>query len=50
MVYLFIKPKKSVSEVPITFIEREIGKSKMNSNIAFEAFLNVTRKAIKNGR
>ena len=50
MVYLFIKSKKSVSEVPITFIEREIGKSKMNSNIAFEAFLNVTRKAIKNGR
>ncbi|MBD2760370.1 polyprenol monophosphomannose synthase [Yimella sp. cx-573] len=32
-----------VAEVPITFVEREIGASKMNESIVREAMLNVTR-------
>ena len=36
-------------EVPITFVERTTGKSKMTTSIALEAFLNVTRKALING-
>ena len=46
---LFIKSGKSVLEVPITFVERTTGKSKMTTSIALEAFLNVTRKALING-
>ena len=46
---LFTKSGMSVLEVPITFIERTRGKSKMTTSIALEAFLNVTRKALING-
>ena len=37
----------SVSEVPITFVERSAGKSKMSAAIAFEALIFVTRTGIK---
>lgn len=32
-----------VAEVPVTFVERELGASKMSGNIVVEAMLNVTR-------
>jgi dolichol-phosphate mannosyltransferase len=32
-----------VSEVPVTFVERELGSSKMSGNIVIEAMLNVTK-------
>jgi dolichol-phosphate mannosyltransferase len=32
-----------ITEVPITFVERELGASKMSGNIVFEAIANVTR-------
>ncbi|HXD28723.1 MAG TPA: dolichol-phosphate mannosyltransferase, partial [Arthrobacter sp.] len=34
---------KKIVEVPITFVERELGVSKMSGNIVVEAMLNVTR-------
>jgi dolichol-phosphate mannosyltransferase len=34
---------KHIAEVPITFVERELGVSKMSGNIVVEAMLNVTR-------
>lgn len=37
----------SVSEVPITFVERRTGKSKMSAVIAFEALIFVTRTGFK---
>ncbi|MDO5699161.1 MAG: polyprenol monophosphomannose synthase [Dermatophilus congolensis] len=37
-----IKAGLTVVEVPITFVEREVGTSKMNSNIIAEALRNVT--------
>jgi dolichol-phosphate mannosyltransferase len=37
----------TIKEIPITFIEREYGVSKMTVKIAFEAFWNVTYLAIK---
>ena len=37
----------SVSEVPITFVERSAGKSKMRAAIAFEALIFVTRTGLK---
>ena len=46
---LFIKSGKSVKEVPITFVERVYGKSKMNASIAIEAFKNVTAQSRKQG-
>jgi len=33
----------SIQEVPITFVEREFGASKMSGNIVFEAMANVTK-------
>ena len=36
----------SVQEVPITFIERTIGKSKMSSEIVVEAMVKVTQWGI----
>ncbi|RZU61397.1 polyprenol monophosphomannose synthase [Zhihengliuella halotolerans] len=33
----------TITEVPITFVERELGVSKMSGNIVVEAMLNVTR-------
>ncbi|WP_146361946.1 polyprenol monophosphomannose synthase [Arthrobacter yangruifuii] len=33
----------SITEVPITFVERELGDSKMSGNIVVEAMANVTR-------
>lgn len=33
----------TIVEVPITFVERELGASKMSGNIVFEAIANVTR-------
>ncbi|MCO1340063.1 dolichol-phosphate mannosyltransferase [Kocuria polaris] len=33
----------TIAEVPITFVERELGVSKMSGNIVVEAMLNVTR-------
>jgi dolichol-phosphate mannosyltransferase len=37
----------SVGEVPITFVERSAGKSKMSAGIAFEALIFVTRTGFK---
>lgn len=34
---------KRIVEVPVTFVERELGVSKMSGNIVLEAMLNVTR-------
>ena len=34
---------KKIVEVPITFVERELGVSKMSGNIVVEAMLNVTK-------
>lgn len=34
---------KRIVEVPVTFVERELGDSKMSGNIVLEAMLNVTR-------
>ena len=34
---------KNIVEVPITFVERELGVSKMSGNIVIEAMLNVTK-------
>lgn len=42
MAYRSIRAKASVVEVPITFIEREHGVSKMNATIVFEALRLVT--------
>lgn len=48
MVALFDSFNLTVVEVPITFIERTLGKSKMTIGIAFEAWITVTRLALKN--
>ena len=45
MVYKFHKLKQKIEEIPITFVERERGESKMTSRIALEAFINVARMA-----
>jgi dolichol-phosphate mannosyltransferase len=37
----------SVVEVPVTFVERELGSSKMSGNIVLEAMVNVTRWGLK---
>jgi dolichol-phosphate mannosyltransferase len=37
----------SVVEVPVTFVERELGSSKMSGNIVVEAMVNVTRWGLK---
>ena len=39
--------QQSIVEVPITFVEREFGKSKMNFAIAFESLRNVTIWGLK---
>ncbi len=41
--YAISQLKEPIAEVPITFIERESGVSKMNGAIVFEAMLQVTR-------
>lgn len=38
---------KTIAEVPITFIERTQGESKMSSNIVVEAMVNVTRWGLR---
>ncbi|GHG40244.1 dolichol-phosphate mannosyltransferase [Sinomonas cellulolyticus] len=38
-----VKMGLKVVEVPVTFVERELGSSKMSGNIVVEAMLNVTR-------
>jgi dolichol-phosphate mannosyltransferase len=40
--YRFFSSKRLIKEVPITFIEREIGESKMSRRIVIEAMLHVT--------
>ncbi|MDP9884041.1 dolichol-phosphate mannosyltransferase [Sinomonas atrocyanea] len=37
----------SVVEVPVTFVERELGSSKMSGNIVVEAMVNVTKWGLK---
>tara|TARA_Y100000389_G_scaffold179179_1_gene192969 strand:- start:172 stop:867 length:696 start_codon:yes stop_codon:yes gene_type:complete len=43
-----IENKIEVTEVPITFIERELGKSKMNFKIIIEALMYLLRYRLKN--
>jgi dolichol-phosphate mannosyltransferase len=43
MKYAAIKNGFSLEEVPITFIDRQVGKSKMNIGIFKEAFLGVLK-------
>ena len=40
--YRFFSSKRIITEVPITFIEREIGESKMSRRIVVEAMVHVT--------
>lgn len=47
MAYRTLQTKGRVAEVPITFVEREIGTSKMSSNIVAEALLLITKFGIK---
>jgi dolichol-phosphate mannosyltransferase len=42
------KNKIEVTEVPITFIERELGKSKMNFGIIIEALMYLLKYRLKN--
>ena len=48
MTVFAIKNKIEVTEVPITFIERELGKSKMNFKIIIEALMYLLRYRSKN--
>jgi len=43
MAYRTLQAKGSIAEVPITFVEREIGTSKMSSNIVIEALKLMTK-------
>jgi dolichol-phosphate mannosyltransferase len=43
MAYRTIRSGGRAAEVPITFVEREIGTSKMSSNIVVEALLLMTK-------
>jgi dolichol-phosphate mannosyltransferase len=43
MTFRVARMGKRIVEVPITFVERELGVSKMSGNIVVEAMLNVTR-------
>ncbi|GAA3689830.1 polyprenol monophosphomannose synthase [Arthrobacter ginkgonis] len=43
MTFRVAKLRKRIVEVPITFVERELGVSKMSGNIVVEAMLNVTK-------
>lgn len=43
MTYRVARRRKTIVEVPITFVERTLGASKMNSGIVIEAVQNVTR-------
>ena len=47
MAYRTLQAKGRVAEIPITFVEREIGTSKMSSNIVAEALLLITKFGIK---
>lgn len=47
MAYRTIQAGGRVAEVPITFIEREIGSSKMSGNIVSEALLLITKFGIR---
>jgi dolichol-phosphate mannosyltransferase len=46
--FAFCSNNFSIQEIPITFVEREFGKSKMNLGIAVEALRNITSLSIKN--
>lgn len=43
MTFRVARQRKTIVEVPITFVERTLGASKMSSDIVVEAMLNVTR-------
>jgi dolichol-phosphate mannosyltransferase len=47
MAYRTIRSGASAVEVPITFVEREIGESKMSSAIVSEALLLMTKFGLK---
>lgn len=47
MAYRTIRSGGRTTEVPIVFIEREIGESKMSKDIVFEALLLMTRLGLK---
>jgi hypothetical protein len=47
MTAIFAAAKYEILEVPIKFIERTKGESKMNSKIAFEALFAVLRMALR---
>ncbi|MFB0834247.1 polyprenol monophosphomannose synthase [Arthrobacter halodurans] len=47
MTFRVAKLRKRIVEVPITFVERELGVSKMSGNIVVEAMVNVTRWGLK---
>jgi hypothetical protein len=46
MAYLIQQANGTIAEVPITFIERSRGKSKMTLGIAWEAFIWCTKARI----
>jgi dolichol-phosphate mannosyltransferase len=47
MAWRAIKANLRVAEVPITFVERELGESKMDSSIVKEALWRVTQWGIE---
>ena len=47
MVEAIAKNSGRIKEVPITFIERIQGRSKMSGTIALEAFIWITRRALR---
>ncbi|MET1035250.1 MAG: polyprenol monophosphomannose synthase [Arthrobacter sp.] len=47
MTFRVAKLRKRIVEVPITFVERELGVSKMSGNIVVEAMVNVTRWGLR---
>ncbi|HKD76527.1 MAG TPA: glycosyltransferase, partial [Ktedonobacterales bacterium] len=49
MVYQVLKQGMRVAEIPITFVDRRIGKSKMSKKIFFEAFRYVVGERLRSG-
>jgi len=47
MAYRTLQAKGRAAEVPITFVEREVGTSKMSSAIVVEALLLITKFGFK---
>jgi len=47
MAYRALQSGGRIAEIPITFIEREIGESKMSKDIVFEALVLMTRMGFK---